>query len=74
MIGIGGLIGGAMSVSYFVERTNPYFMFMGLFILAGLVGASRLILRRHTFPQVVAGFLLGAVISFLFVWFGVRGY
>ena len=74
MIGIGGLIGGAMSVSYFVEQTNPYFMFMGLFILAGLVGASRLILKRHTFPQVIAGFCLGSIVSFLFVWFGVEVY
>ena len=74
MIGIGGLIGGAMSVSYFVEQTNPYFMFMGLFILAGLVGASRLILKRHTFPQVIAGFFLGSVVSFLFVWIGVEVY
>jgi hypothetical protein len=72
MIGIGGLIGGAMSVSYFVERANPYFMFMGLFLLAGLVGTSRLILKRHTFPQVIAGFALGFVVSFVFVWIGVR--
>ena len=72
MIGIGGLIGGAMSVSYFVERTNPYFMFIGLFILAGLVGTSRLILKRHTLPQVIAGFVLGFAGSFLFVWMGVR--
>ncbi|WP_298652287.1 hypothetical protein [uncultured Proteiniphilum sp.] len=70
MFGIGGLIGGAMSVSYFVEHSNPYFMFMGLFIIAGLVGTSRLILKRHTFAQVIAGFLLGLLISFVFVWTG----
>jgi hypothetical protein len=74
MIGIGGLIGGAMSVSYFVEQSNPYWMFMGLFILAGMVGASRLILKRHTLPQVIAGFLLGSVVSFIFVWIGVEVY
>ncbi|MEA4917423.1 hypothetical protein [Proteiniphilum sp.] len=72
MFGIGGLIGGAMSVSYFVENSNPYFMFMGLFIIAGLVGTSRLILRRHTLAQVVAGFLLGLLFSFVFVWIGAR--
>lgn len=70
MFGIGGVIGGAMAVSYFVERSNPYFMFMGLFIIAGLVGTSRLILRRHTPLQVYAGFLLGFVISFCLVWIG----
>lgn len=72
MFGIGGLIGGAMSVSYFVEHSNPYFMFMGLFIIAGLVGTSRLILKRHTLAQVIAGFLLGLIFSFVFVWLGTR--
>ncbi|SFS45684.1 hypothetical protein SAMN05216365_10733 [Porphyromonadaceae bacterium NLAE-zl-C104] len=72
MFGIGGLIGGAMSVSYFVEHSNPYFMFMGLFIIAGLVGTSRLILKRHTLAQVIAGFLLGFLLSFIFVWIGVQ--
>lgn len=70
MFGIGGLMGGALSVSYFVERSNPYYMFMGLFILAGLIGTSRLILKRHTLGQVIAGFLLGFLVSFVFVWIG----
>lgn len=72
MFGIGGLIGGAMAVSFFVERANPYFMFIGLFLIAGLVGTSRLILRRHTIHQVFAGFLLGFIVSFSFVWIGVQ--
>lgn len=72
MFGIGGLIGGAMSVSHFVEHSNPYFMFMGLFIIAGLVGTSRLILKRHTLAQVIAGFFLGLLLSFVFVWIGAR--
>lgn len=72
MFGIGGLIGGAMAVSFYVERSNPYYMFMGLFIIAGLVGTSRLILRRHTLSQVIAGFLLGFLVSFMFVWVGAR--
>lgn len=72
MFGIGGLIGGAMAVSYYVENSNPYFMFMGLFIIAGLVGTSRLILKRHTIAQVIAGFFLGFLMSFLFVWIGTK--
>lgn len=72
MFGIGGLIGGALSVSFFVEHSNPYFMFMGLFIIAGLIGTSRLILKRHTLAQVIAGFLLGLLFAFVFVWLGAR--
>lgn len=72
MFGAGGLVGGAMAVSYFVEKSNPYFLFMGLFLLAGLIGTSRLILRRHTLAQVIAGFCLGFVLSFGFVWMGIK--
>jgi membrane-associated phospholipid phosphatase len=72
MFGIGGLIGGAMSVSYFVERCNPYYMFMGLFILAGIIGSSRIILKHHNLSQVNVGFLLGFIVSFAFVWMGVK--
>lgn len=72
MFGIGGLIGGAMSVSYFVERSNPYYLFMGLFVLAGLIGSSRLLLKHHSLSQVNAGFLLGFIITFAFVWLGIK--
>lgn len=72
MFGVGGMVGGVMSVSFFVEQANPYLLFIALFVLAGLVGTSRLILKRHTLLQVMCGFLLGFVISFLFVWIGTQ--
>ena len=71
MFGVGGLVGGVMSVCYYVEHSNPYWLFIGLFILAGSVGTSRLILKRHTIAQVIAGFLLGFTVAFLFVRLGV---
>ena len=71
MFGVGGLVGGVMSVCYYVEHSNPYWLFIGLFILAGSVGTSRLILKRHTLSQVIAGFLLGFSVAFMFVKLGV---
>lgn len=71
MFGVGGLVGGVMSVCYYVEHSNPYWLFIGLFILAGSVGTSRLILKRHTLAQVIAGFLLGFSVAFIFVKLGV---
>ncbi|MBF6596932.1 MAG: hypothetical protein ITF98_09095 [Fermentimonas sp.] len=71
MFGVGGLLGGVMSVCYYVEHSNPYWLFIGLFLLAGSVGTSRLILKRHTLSQVIAGFLLGFSVAFLFVKLGV---
>ena len=70
MFGVSCLIGGVMSVCYFVEKTNPYVLFMILFVVAGMIGVSRLILRRHTPNQVYAGFLLGFGVSFVSVWMG----
>ena len=70
MFGVSSLIGGVMSISYFVEKSNPYFLFILLFVIAGMIGVSRLILRRHTPNQVYAGFLLGFVVSFTCVWIG----
>lgn len=70
MFGIGGLIGGVMSICYFVEKSNPYQLLIALFITAGMVGTSRLILKRHTPTQVLGGFVLGFVISFIFIWIG----
>ena len=68
MFGVGGLLGGVMAVSYFIEKSNPYLLLIFLFIMAGSVGTSRLILKRHTPAQVLGGFLLGFTISFAFVW------
>ncbi|MDR2954593.1 MAG: phosphatase PAP2 family protein [Prevotella sp.] len=70
MIGIGGLIGCTLSVCYNVKGLNPYVLFIILFILAGLLGVSRLALKRHTPGQVYAGFLVGLIISYLCVWIG----
>lgn len=68
MFGISSLIGGVMAVSFFVEQNNPLLLFALLFVIAGLVGTSRLILKRHTPGQVYVGFLLGFIVSFTCVW------
>ncbi len=70
MFGVGGLLGGVMSVSYFIEQSNPFQLFISLFVICGMVGTSRLILKRHTPAQVLGGFVLGFGISFLSVWIG----
>ncbi|OAV67210.1 hypothetical protein Barb6XT_01578 [Bacteroidales bacterium Barb6XT] len=57
-IGIGGLTGGVMGIAR-LYQANPYQGFMLLFIIAGLVAASRIYLRRHTPMQTYSGFALG---------------
>ena len=70
MFGVSGLLGGVMAVCYFVDKSNPSNLFMLLFIIAGMVGTSRIVLKRHTPAQVYAGFLLGFIVSFIGVWIG----
>lgn len=70
MIGIGGLIGCTLSVCYNVKGLNPFVLFIILFILAGCLGVSRLILQRHTPAQVYISFLIGLIVSYICVWVG----
>ncbi len=70
MIGIGALIGCTLSVCYNIKGVNPFVLFIILFILAGCLGVSRLILKRHTPAQVYVGFLVGLVGAYLCVWIG----
>lgn len=64
MLGIGGLLGGVMGVSR-VHLMNPYWAFIIVIVIAGLLGMSRIFLKRHTPMQVYAGFGLGFICTFV---------
>lgn len=57
---VGGFA-GALFVFAEVFGFNPVWWFCLLFIVAGVLGSSRMILRQHTLLQVVAGFFVGLV-------------
>ena len=61
---IGGVAGALMAFS-FLFMFNPTWWLCLVFIIGGMVGTSRMILRQHTLWQVVAGFLLGMACAFL---------
>ena len=65
---IGGFA-GALFVFADAFGFNPVWWFCLLFVVAGLLGTSRMILRQHSLSQVVAGFLIGAVCTvFSILW------
>ena len=64
MIGIGGLMGGLMGVAR-IHLVNPYQTFIAVLLIAGLLGTSRIFLKRHTPMQVYAGFSLGFMCTFV---------
>lgn len=63
MLGIGGLLGAIMGICR-VQHTDPYWLFIAGFLAAGLLGVSRIWLKRHTPMQVYAGFALGFAFTF----------
>ena len=63
-IGIGGLLGGIMGIAQ-THFINPYWVFICVIIIAGLVGSARIFLKRHTPMQVYAGFCLGFICTFV---------
>lgn len=65
---IGGLVGCFLGLSIRLQE-NPVMMLAFLILVAGMVGSSRLILGKHTGPQVYAGFLLGFLVMNLVILF-----
>lgn len=63
-LGIGGVIGFVMVMSY-EYQLNFNSIIAGLFIIAGLIGVSRLALNVHRPKEIYIGFLLGLVSQFI---------
>lgn len=66
---IGGM-GGALFVFSDLFGFNPVWWFCLTFIVAGILGTARMLLRQHTLSQVVGGFLVGffsSIIAILFL-------
>lgn len=64
MLAVGGMLGGIMGVAR-IHLMNPYWAFIIVILIAGLVGTSRIFLKRHTPMQVYAGFSLGFICTFV---------
>ncbi|MCD7916157.1 MAG: hypothetical protein LUG96_13445 [Tannerellaceae bacterium] len=63
-IGIGGLLGAMMGVCR-IHLLNPYWAFIMVIVIAGLIGTARIILRKHTPMQIYAGFSLGFLCTYI---------
>ncbi|MBO5187631.1 MAG: phosphatase PAP2 family protein [Prevotella sp.] len=61
---IGGVAGALLAFAE-IFGFNPLVWFCIVMILGGLVGSSRMILRQHSLSQVVGGFGVGFVCSFV---------
>jgi membrane-associated phospholipid phosphatase len=66
MTGIGGLTGSLLLVSLLLMQ-NFIPLICLVFALSGMLAFSRLQLKAHTPAQVYTGFLMGMIVSFLFL-------
>ncbi len=60
MSAIGGVTGALFAFSM-IFGFNPVWWFCVVFIVAGLLGTARMILRQHSLSQVIGGFAVGFV-------------
>ena len=64
MAGIGGIIGGLVSFSALFSY-NPVVWLCLFILIAGILGSARIVLGHHTLGEVLSGFVVGLVCSFL---------
>lgn len=62
MTGVGGLLGALISLSYLLKFDMTLFYLL-VILIAGLLGACRLLLKEHKPSQIYAGFVLGIVVQ-----------
>ena len=64
MAGMGGIIGGLVSFSALFSY-NPVLWLCLFILIAGILGSARIVLGHHTLGEVLSGFVVGLVCSFL---------
>lgn len=62
----GGIVGGIAAFAT-ILGFNPVGWIAAAILVSGLVGTARMMLRIHTLAEIIAGFLAGAVTTFLVV-------
>jgi hypothetical protein len=62
MTGIGGLLGALISLSFLLKFDMTLFYIL-IILIAGLLGACRLILNEHRPSQIYSGFALGLLVQ-----------
>lgn len=62
MVGIGGMLGVLISVSYLIKFDFTLF-YMVIIVIAGLIAFARLNLKEHEPSQIYSGFLLGLIVQ-----------
>ncbi len=68
MAALGALTGALFALS-FRSGVNPLWSIIMVILVSGIVGAARLIIKRHTLGQIAAGYFSGFLILYLVIYF-----
>lgn len=68
MAAIGGLTGAFIALSIRLQINTSFFLAL-IFLVSGLIGTSRLILKKHSPLQIYTGYALGFMVMFLILMF-----
>ena len=66
MLGIGGLIGALVGISYRFDL-NWILLICASILIAGFIGYARLKTNSHNFKQIYFGFIFGFIIEIIVV-------
>ena len=68
MAALGALTGALFALSFRLG-INPIWFVLLLIIISGVVGSARLILNKHTLPEIAVGYLIGFSVLYLIIYF-----
>lgn len=68
MAAVGGMTGTLFALS-FRSGVNPVYALITVVLISGLVGSARLILKKHSINELIAGYGLGFSILYLVIYF-----
>jgi membrane-associated phospholipid phosphatase len=64
-----GSVAGAFFALSFRKGLNPVYSLLIIILVSGLIGTARLVLKKHTIWEIIAGYALGFIVLYLVVYF-----
>ena len=64
-----GAVAGLFFALSFRKGLNPVYSLLIIILVSGLIGTARLVLKKHSIGEIIAGYALGFIVLYLVVYF-----
>ena len=64
-----GAVAGLFFALSFRKGLNPVYSLLIIILVSGLIGTARLVLKKHSILEIIAGYALGFIVLYLVVYF-----